>query len=97
MKKYHNLKPLEKDYAVDMALSILVTQLIETEFDYKFKSALAQKHFFDALLPVNECMEFNIVMESDEIAEELYPIAEMLAEGAYYPTEDDHVIKGIAI
>lgn len=96
MKKYTDLKPLEKDYAVDMALAMLVKELIETDFDYVFKSALAQKHFFDALSLVNEGNEFNVAMESDEIAEELYPIAEAMAEVAYYPSEGDHVITGIA-
>lgn len=97
MKRYSDLTSLQKDFAVDSALEILVQKLIETDFDYQFKSPLAQKHFLGAFQDSNHNMQIkSCIMRSDEIAEELYPIAESMAETAYYPNGDDYVLEGIS-
>lgn len=97
MKKYSDLSSLQKDFAVDSALRILLNKLVDEDFDYKFKSPLAQKHFHDGMYKsiVTRTSAINYLLNSDEIAEELYPIAESMAEIAYYPNADETVIKGI--
>lgn len=106
MKKYSDLTSLQKDFAVDKALKVLAKKLVDTEFDYCFKSPIAQRDFNYALLvdpvyfqnipPPHRIRAIDVIMNSDEIAEELYPIAESMAEVAYYPNGDEVVIEGIA-
>ena len=95
MKTYNDLTPIQRDLAVDKALEVLVKILLKDEFDYKFKSLLAQEHFYNAFRWRQWADEFDTVMGSDEIAEELYPVAESMAEIAYYPTVDEYVFPGI--
>lgn len=96
MRKYSDLSQHQKDKATDKALEILVDKLVRDGFDYEFKSALAQKHFFDAFNNYTKDEDIKArIIRSDEVAEELYPIAESMAESAYYPTESDCVIQGV--
>jgi len=96
MRKYSDLSQHQKDKAVDKALEILVNKLVNDGFDYEFKSAFAQKCFLESFVKykqdnkIKECF-----LQSDEVAEELYPIAESVAETAYYPNEEDCIIQGV--
>ena len=96
MRKYSDLTQHQKDKATDKALEILVDKLVRDEFDYQFKSVLAQKHFFESFESHKSDEQVKAcILRSDEIAEELYPIAENVAKTAYYPTENDCVIEGV--
>jgi hypothetical protein len=95
MKTYKQLTQLQKDFATDKALEILIKIMIQEEFDFTFKSPLAQKHFLDAFRFQKTKSEFECIIESDEVAEELYPIAESMAEIAWYPSNDEYVLNGI--
>lgn len=96
MRKYSDLTQSQKDKATDKCLEILVDKLVRDGFDYEFKSVLAQKHFFESF--GNHKQDHQIkacILNSDEIAEELYPIAESMAEMAYYPIDSECVIEGV--
>lgn len=97
MRKYSDLTQHQKDVATDKALEILVDKLMWDGFDYQFKSVLAQKHFFESFESHKSDEQVKAcILRSDEIAEELYPIAESMAEAAYYPVEGEYVIEGVA-
>jgi hypothetical protein len=104
MKKYYELSSHQQDKAVDKAMEILMKMILDTEFDYTFKSPIAQNHFHSAILcdpvyfqnvPSNRIRGIDIMIHSDEIIEELTPTAEMMAEIAYYPGIDEYVIQGV--
>ena len=95
MKTYNDLTSHQKDTATDKALEVLVKMILDTEFDYVFASPLTQKRFYDAIRFPKTKSEFEIMMASDEIAEELYPLAESMAEIAFYPSDDEYVLLGI--
>lgn len=97
MKKYSDLTSLQKDFAVDKALIVLVKMLISDSFEFQFKSPLAQWHFYNALSSFKKDEDsLKAILDSDEIAEELYPIAESMAETAYYPIAGEYVLEDIA-
>jgi lipoprotein signal peptidase len=96
MKIYSQLIDIEKDFAVDKAIEVLVKQLVATDFDYQFKSLIAQKHFFQSFAIENQGIEFQRILESDEIVEELTPCAVAIAEMAFYPEDGELFFEGIA-
>ena len=95
MKSYNELTPREKDHAIDKALSVVVKKLVNFDFEYKFKSPYSQKIFSQSFNCLTETAQIWSVMNSDEIAEELYPEAEKLAKIAFYTETNDIVFAGI--
>jgi hypothetical protein len=96
VRKYSDLTKHQKDKATDKALEILIDKLMWDGFDYQFKSVLAQKHFFESFGQYKKDHQIKAcILRSDEIAEELYPIAESMAETAYYPATGEYVIEGV--
>src|ERR1022692_825737 len=95
MKTYNDLTSHQKDVATDKALEVLVRMILDENFDYIFASPLTQKCFYDAIRFPKTKSELEVMMASDEIAEELYPLAELMAETAYYPGDDEYVLLGI--
>lgn len=96
MKLYCELNDLQKDFAIDASVKNLVEKLINEDFDYQFKSSIAQKHFHDALLLNSyEDTEYAI-LGSDEIAEELYDAAITIAECAFYAQQGEMFFYNVA-
>jgi len=95
MKKYNELNNIQKDWAVGAALEVVIENLVVEKFDYQFKSPYCQKLFLDSFNCFTTEEQINVLVNSDEIAEELYKQAEVIARVAHYPEKNEVVLKGV--
>lgn len=95
MKKYEQLSPAQRDKAADKALGILVRQIVEGFLRPKLSK---QNQDFVTYWITNMDKEFAYakILDSDEVAEELWPLAEEMAAAAIYPEGGEYVINDVA-
>lgn len=95
MKKYTDLTSAQKDKAADAALKVLVRQIVDGLVKPKL-SKENQEFVTWWMIHMDKETAYLKILDNDDVAHELWSLAEDMAATAYYPAAGEYVINDIA-